>query len=121
MFDSAVVHEYIDNTGQRGGPLVTSFNESSRSDLRLYESDGNKTMLDLYAQGDGFQDTCVDLLGRMLNTVPAGVQLQPAIEPALIKPINVTWDITDDSQLVLSGKIRVCNAPPNARLVTAQS
>lgn len=107
VFDSAVVHEYIDNTGQRGGPLVTSFNESSRSDLRLYESDGNKTMLDLYAQGDGFQDTCVDLLGRMLNTVPAGVQLQPAIEPALIKPINVTWDITDDSQLVLSGKIRV--------------
>ncbi|KAI2471093.1 heme peroxidase [Annulohypoxylon bovei var. microspora] len=107
IFDSAVVHEYIDNTGQRGGPLVTSFNETSRSDLRLYESDGNKTMLELYAQGDGFQDTCVDLLGRMINTVPGSVQLLPAIEPALIKPINVTWDITSDNQLVLSGKIRV--------------
>ncbi|KAI1207825.1 heme peroxidase [Annulohypoxylon truncatum] len=107
VFDSAVVHEYIDSTGQRGGPLVTSFNETSRSDLRLYESDDNKTMLELYAQGDGFQETCVDLLGRMLNTVPAGVQLQPAIEPALIKPINVTWDITTNNQLVLSGKVRV--------------
>ncbi|KAI0880494.1 heme peroxidase [Annulohypoxylon maeteangense] len=107
VFDSAVVHEYIDGTGQRGGPLVTSFNETSRSDLRLYESDRNKTMLELYAQGDEFQDTCVDLLGRMLNTVPAAVQLQPAIEPALIKPINVTWDITSDNKLVLTGKIRV--------------
>lgn len=109
MFDSAVVHEYIDNTGARGGPLVTSFNESSRSDLRLYESDGNKTMLELYAQGDGFQDTCVDLLGRMLNTVPSKVHLQSAIAPAFIKPINVTWDVTGDKQLVLSGKIRVCD------------
>ncbi|KAI0848785.1 heme peroxidase [Daldinia vernicosa] len=107
VFDPGVVHEYIDNTGARGGALVTSFNESSRSDLRLYESDGNKTMLELYAQGDGFQDTCVDLLGRMLNTVPSGVQLQSAIEPALIKPINVTWDVTSDKQLVLSGKIRM--------------
>ncbi|OTA99479.1 hypothetical protein M426DRAFT_67718 [Hypoxylon sp. CI-4A] len=108
VFDSAVVHEYIDNTGARGGPLVTSFNETSRSDLRLYESDGNKTMLELYGQGDdGFQDTCVDLLSRMLNTVPTGVELQPAISPALIKPINVTWDVTSDNQLTLSGKIRV--------------
>ncbi|KAI0114586.1 heme peroxidase [Hypoxylon sp. NC0597] len=106
VFDSAVVHEYIDNTGARGGPLVTSFNETSRSDLRLYESDSNKTMLELYAQGDGFQDTCVSLLSRMLNTVPSGVQLQPAIAPALLKPINVTWDVTSDNQLVLSGKIR---------------
>ncbi|OTA96545.1 hypothetical protein M434DRAFT_373620 [Hypoxylon sp. CO27-5] len=106
VFDSAVVHEYIDNTGARGGPLVTSFNETSRSDLRLYESDSNKTMLELYAQGDEFQDTCVNLLSRMLNTVPSSVQLQPAITPALLKPINVTWDVTSDNQLVLSGKIR---------------
>ncbi|KAI0377202.1 heme peroxidase [Hypomontagnella monticulosa] len=110
VFDAAVVHEYIDNTGARGGALVTSYNESSRSDLRLYESDGNKTMLDLYAQGDGFQDTCVDLLGRMINTVPSTVQLQPAITPALIKPINVTWDVTSDGQLVLSGKVRLLHA-----------
>ncbi|KAI8960358.1 heme peroxidase [Daldinia sp. FL1419] len=110
VFDSAVVHEYIDNTGARGGALVTSFNESSRSDLRLYESDGNKTMLELYAQGDGFQDTCVDLLTRMLNTVPSEVKLQPAIAPLLIKPVNVTWDVTKDNQLTLSGKIRMLYA-----------
>ncbi|KAI1385388.1 heme peroxidase [Hypoxylon trugodes] len=110
VFDQAVVHEYIDNTGARGGALVTSFNESSRSDLRLYESDGNKTMLELYAQGDTFQDTCVGVLQRMLHTVPSAVQLQPAITPALIKPINVTWDVTNGNQLVLSGRIRMLYA-----------
>ncbi|KAI2616801.1 heme peroxidase [Hypoxylon sp. NC1633] len=110
VFDPLVVHEYIDNTGQRGGPLVTSYNETSRSDLRLYASDGNETMLELYAQGDGFQETCVGLLGRLINTVPSAVQLRPTIEPSLMKPINMTWDIASDNQLVLSGKIRVLYA-----------
>ncbi|KAI0165287.1 heme peroxidase [Hypoxylon sp. FL1284] len=110
VFDQAVVHEYVDWTGQKGGALVTSYNETSRSDLRLYVSDGNKTMLDLYASGDGFQDTCVGLLQRMINTVPSDVQLQPAISPAFIKPINVTWDVTAEQHLILSGKIRMLYA-----------
>jgi hypothetical protein len=106
-FDALVVHEYIDGTGQMGGPLVTSFNESSRSDLRLYESDGNETMRQLYGQGDGFLDTCADLLGRMIDTVPSGAQLKDPIRPMDIKPINVTWNFDDNDQLVLTGSIRV--------------
>jgi hypothetical protein len=107
VFDSLVVHEYIDGTGQQGGPLVTSFNETSRSDLRLYESDGNKTMKELYDIGDVFQDICVQVMGRMINTVPSAVSLQGPISPLPIKPINVTWDFDSDRQLTLSGKIRV--------------
>ncbi|KAI1330774.1 heme peroxidase [Xylariaceae sp. FL0255] len=109
VFDPLVVHEYIDGTGQRGGTLVTSFNVSSQSEFRLYESDGNATMQSLYDQGDGFIDTCVNLLGRMLDTVPEGVTLLEAIQPMLIKPINVTWDVSEDNQLMLSGRIRVLN------------
>ncbi|KAI1076004.1 heme peroxidase [Whalleya microplaca] len=110
IFDPLVVQEYIDGTGNRGGALVTSFNETSRSDLRLYESDGNATMQKLYSQGDDFVNTCVNLLERMLHTVPSGVQLQDAISPFLINPINVTWDVTTDNQLTLSGKIRLLHA-----------
>lgn len=106
-FDPLVVAEYVGGTGQMGGPLVTSFNETARSDLRLYESDGNKTMLDLYAKGAGFQDVCVDLMGRMMNTVPAAVELQDPMAPLLIKPVNVTWEFDADDKLVLSGNIRV--------------
>lgn len=107
VFDPRVVHEYIDGTGQLGGPLVSSFNETSRSDLRLYESDGNKTMQGLYDIGDGFQDVCLDVLGRMINTVPASSALLDPITPFAIKPINVTWDFDTDGNLILAGMIRV--------------
>ncbi|ETS83125.1 hypothetical protein PFICI_05001 [Pestalotiopsis fici W106-1] len=107
VFDSRVVHEYIDGTGQLGGPLVSSFNETSRSDLRLYESDGNKTMKGLYEIGDGFQDVCVDVLGRMIDTVPTAAALLDPITPFSVKPINVTWDFDSNDKLVLSGMIRI--------------
>ncbi|KAI1281712.1 heme peroxidase [Xylaria sp. FL0933] len=119
MFDPLVVREYIDGTGNRGGPLVTSFNESSRSDLRLFESDGNATMKALYAQGDGFLDTCVDLLRRAIDTVPAHVKLRDdAIEPMRVKPVNVTWDIAEDGGLELSGRIRILDQVKQNRTIS---
>ncbi|KAK6062754.1 WSC domain-containing protein [Seiridium cupressi] len=106
-FDPRVVYEYIEGIGQMGGPLVTSFNESSRSDLRLFESDGNKTMKELYDKVETFQDVCADVMGRMINTVPYGVSLQDPIAPFPLQPINVTWDFNSDCQLVLCGIVRV--------------
>lgn len=109
VFDARVVREYVDSTGNRGGALVTSFNATSRSDLRLYESDGNATMRTLHARGaDGFLDACVDLLARMIDTVPGGVTLGDVVNPLAIKPVNVTWDVVgNNSRVVLSGRIRV--------------
>lgn len=106
-FDTNVVHEYVDWTGNRGGPLVTTDNTTTRSDLRLYESDGNETMSTLYNMGGGFLGTCVDLMGRMINTVPAGVELGPPVSPIEVKPVNVTFDIDGQGSLGISGKIRV--------------
>ncbi|KAI9664515.1 MAG: hypothetical protein M1821_005961 [Bathelium mastoideum] len=106
-YDSGVVNEYLQGTGQRGGPLVTSFNESSRSDLRLYTSDGNATMKGLAAGGtEGFFDTCVDLLARMLNTVPSSVRLTDVVQPMQIKPVNVTFDLDQSGTLILRGALR---------------
>ncbi|KAK9419588.1 putative Heme peroxidase [Seiridium unicorne] len=106
-FDPRVVYEYIEGIGQMGGPLVTSFNESSLSDLRLFESDGNKTMKELYDKVETFQDVCADVMGRMIDTVPYGVSLQDPIAPFPLQPINVTWDFNSDCQLVLCGRVRV--------------
>ncbi|KAH4957435.1 hypothetical protein HBI26_100720 [Parastagonospora nodorum] len=106
-FDPAVLGEYLHGTGKRGGPLVTSNNVTTRSDLRLYESDQNATMQALFAQGDTFLDTCVGLFNRMMNTVPTGVQLGPVIEALAVKPINVTFDFDAHGKLKLSGKFRI--------------
>jgi hypothetical protein len=118
VFDPNVLGEYLHCTGNKGGPLVTSHNNTMNSDLRLYESDKNATMRALFAQGTGFLDTCIDLMGRAIDTVPAGVQLGEPITPIPVKPINVTYDFNIDGELIMSGKIRILTtsdaAPPTA-------
>ncbi|TVY30360.1 WSC domain-containing protein [Lachnellula hyalina] len=123
-FDTLVVHEYLNGTGNAGGPLVTSFNVSSRSDLRLYESDNNATMTSLANQGNGFFDTCVNLFQRMLDTVPTGVVLSDVIEPMPLKPINATLDFDNDGNLIFTGYIRTLAtgtsaAPQSLNLTTS--
>ena len=110
IFDPNVVGEYLNWTGNKGRPLVTSHNDTMNSDLRLYESDKNATMRALFAQGIGFLDTCVELMGRAIDTVPSGVELTEPISPMPVKPINITYDFDTDGRLMLSGKFRILTA-----------
>jgi hypothetical protein len=111
VFDPLVVHEYLNGTGSQGGPLVTSFNVSSRSDLRLYESDNNATMIKLANQGAGFLNTCSGLLQRMIEVVPSSVTLSEIISPQQVKPINATLDFDASGNLIFKGYIRVSPYP----------
>ena len=106
VFDPLVVHEYLNGTGNQGGPLVTSFNVSSRSDLRLYESDSNATMIELANQGTGFLNTCNELLQRMIEVVPSNVELSDIISPMQVKPLNATLDFDMSGSLIFKGYIR---------------
>ena len=38
------VTDYLQGTGAKGGPLITTTNKTVQSDLRLYSSDQNQTM-----------------------------------------------------------------------------
>jgi hypothetical protein len=107
VFDPNVLGEYLNGTGNKGGPLVTSYNSTMNSDLRLYESDKNATMRTLFDQGARFLNTCVELMGRAIDTVPSGVQLSEPVTAMPVKPINVTYDFGEDGRLMLSGKIRI--------------
>lgn len=107
VFDPLVVTEYLNGTGGQGGPLVNSFNVSSRSDLRLYESDNNATMIELAKQGKGFMNTCVGLMQRMLETVPRSVVLSDVVALMSVKPINATLDFDASGNLIFTGYIRV--------------
>lgn len=106
-FDVNVVHEYLNGTGKCGGTLVTSFNESSRSDLRLYESDGNATMKVLGQSSDYFIKSCTSLLTRMIDTVPSAVTLTDVIDRIPLKPVNTTFDISRSGNQIVSGVVRV--------------
>jgi len=95
---------------------VTSFNVSSRSDLRLYESDNNATIIKLANQGDVFFDTCVTLLQRMIETVPKGVELSDVVEPLPVKPINATLEFDTEDNLIFTGYIRISTSGTSAAL-----
>ncbi|KAH8804086.1 heme peroxidase [Flagelloscypha sp. PMI_526] len=77
-YNRGVVTDFLD--GSTVNPLVTSSNETMRSDLRIFSSDQNSTMQRL-AEKETFDSTCVDLLARMINTVPSGVQLSDVLDP----------------------------------------
>ncbi|KAI4645777.1 hypothetical protein J4E93_005355 [Alternaria ventricosa] len=118
VFDPNVLGEYLNGTGTKGGPLVNSYNDTMNSDKRLYESDKNATMRALFAQGTAFLDTCAELMGRAINTVPAGVQLRESIAIMPVKPFNTTFDFGQDGKLMLSGKVRILtpagSSPPQS-------
>ncbi|KAF2085263.1 heme peroxidase, partial [Saccharata proteae CBS 121410] len=90
--DNNVVLEYLGGYGQCGGPLVTSSNVTVRSDLRLYESDGNYTMQYLGSDFQKFANVCGDVLERMINTVPKDVTLTDPINVQNVKLVNATFD-----------------------------
>ncbi|KAF7340302.1 hypothetical protein MVEN_01949300 [Mycena venus] len=78
-FDNRVAEEYI--SGQTRNPLVVGLNDTTNSDKRIFGSDGNATMLSFAQSPALFASTCADLLTRMVDTVPSGVQLTEVIKP----------------------------------------
>ncbi|KZT35666.1 heme peroxidase [Sistotremastrum suecicum HHB10207 ss-3] len=104
VFDNHVVTEYIDGTTPN--PLVTSFNVSQRSDLRLFSSDNNATMQGLQDAAT-FASVCTDVFTQMLNTVPSGVSLRD-ITPIPLKPVNIQLGVSSAGTATLTGAIRVC-------------
>ncbi|KAF7363106.1 Peroxidase [Mycena venus] len=84
-FDNTVVTEYLKGTTEN--VLVVGSNITTRSDFRIFSSDGNVTMQSL-ASPDNFNQVCADLIGRMIDTVPSTVTLTDPIEPIDFKVWN---------------------------------
>lgn len=105
-FDENRVQQYIRGTGNRGGPLVTNANKTVQSDLRLFSSDGNATILKMAQSADQFRSICATLITRMIDTVPKGVTLTPPIDPASLKYSNVSLNVDWSGTMTLSGFLR---------------
>ncbi|KAE9402259.1 heme peroxidase, partial [Gymnopus androsaceus JB14] len=89
-FDTTIVSQYLQNTTE--DVLVVGPNVTTRSDFRIFSSDGNATMQSLLSP-DTFSATCRDLIQRLINNVPNGVNLtEPMNEPPSANPtLTMLW------------------------------
>ncbi|KAF8188810.1 heme peroxidase, partial [Mycena galopus ATCC 62051] len=105
VYDNHIATQYINDSSV--DQLLVGFNSSTNSDAAIFASDGNQTMLAFAQSNDAFLSRCGDLLERMLNTVPASVQLGDVIEPLTVKPYELSLFFNATGGLQLSGYIRV--------------
>ncbi|KAJ7835314.1 heme peroxidase [Mycena leptocephala] len=111
-FDNTIAVEYVSGTIK--DPMVVGFNDTTNSDRRIFGSDGNATMRAFAKSPEHFQSTCADMLARMFDTVPRGVQLTHSITPLPVKPHNIQLTL-DANTLRLSGEVRFWNMTENTK------
>jgi hypothetical protein len=105
VFDYQNVKEYLDGSGQAGGPLVTTNNLDFRSDFRIFNSDGNKTIKAMNTP-QTFEDVCFKIFERMINTVPKNVTLSKnVVGPRLWITIESHLDLSQTGSVLYSGTI----------------
>ncbi|KAJ7785509.1 heme peroxidase [Mycena olivaceomarginata] len=110
-FDNNVATEYISGTTQN--PLVVGSNATTNSDARIFGSDGNATMRSFAESPELFASTCADLFTRMLDTVPAGVQLnEDLLTPLPVKPELQPLSLINGT-LQFGGSVRFYNLTAN--------
>jgi hypothetical protein len=95
-------------SGYTINPLVVGPNITTRSDARIFSSDGNVTMKALAHSASLFSSTCASLIARMLNTVPRTVTLTEVLEPLPVKPTDLSLIMhANNGSFSLSGDVRV--------------
>ncbi|KAH8892202.1 heme peroxidase [Thozetella sp. PMI_491] len=111
-FDNAVVTEYLNSTTLN--PLVVGENSTTNSDMRIFSSDGNKTMAGL-TNAATFRSTCGAIFERMINTVPSTVTLTDPVEIRDLKPYFDSVQLQKDGTIQLVGRIRMRTTPVTGR------
>lgn len=105
-FDGRVAAEYL--RGNTTNPLIAGRNATLNSDARIFASDGNATIRELGRAGDdGFREACAGVFSRMIDTVPAGVELTDPIEAVDVKPYVSLAPGGGNGSIAFSGWVRV--------------
>ncbi|KAK7427963.1 hypothetical protein QQZ08_005576 [Neonectria magnoliae] len=107
IFDNKVVTKYLNVTTKN--PLVVgpAVRINKHSDFKLFNSDSNRTMERL-ADKNEFRQACKTVLQKMIDTVPAGIELTSPTVPYTVKPVNLQLTLENGgSSPLLTGFIRV--------------
>ncbi|KAF8626946.1 hypothetical protein AX15_004624, partial [Amanita polypyramis BW_CC] len=103
VYDNHVALDFISaNTSNplASGPLM------SRSDFRIFSSDGNATITSM-STPEGFAEACRETITQMIETVPAGVTLTDPITPSPLRPTNVQLTVAKNGSVNIQGEIRI--------------
>ena len=129
-FDTNVASEFVQGTGLKGGPLVTTSNATMANDLRLYTSDNNATITRMASSQGYFNSQCSSLFQRMIEVVPGNVRLTDSVAPnsklasnSNLKPYNVDLNMDWKGGMTLIGYLRyveVAGANPAPATLTVQ-
>ncbi|KAE9382582.1 heme peroxidase, partial [Gymnopus androsaceus JB14] len=103
-FDNTIVSQYLQSTTQN--VLVVGPNVTTQSDLWIFSSDENVTMQNLLSP-DTFATTCTDLIQRMVNTVPNGVNLTDPIAEPFDYVVSEPFFSYQDSALFMTTSLQV--------------
>jgi hypothetical protein len=106
MTDERRAVQFLENSTQNA--LAFGPNETTRSDFRIFNSDGGALMKKLASSQDLFLETCSRLFTRMIDMVPKGVQLSEVITPISLKPDNIFIALDETGNMTITGDIRVC-------------
>lgn len=115
-FDNKVATEFV--AGTPTNPLAYGFNETTRSDFRIFASDGNQTISRFAANNEGFKATCGTLFEKMINTVPKTVTLSEVIKPIPVKP-KVFFNLLPNGYIQLVGEVRFFGMQENPQLTVS--
>ncbi|CAM1507719.1 Fc.00g045670.m01.CDS01 [Cosmosporella sp. VM-42] len=103
-FDNTVALQFIGNVSQNS--LAFGHNETTRSDSRIFNSDGGSLIHKMAASNEFFHQTCASLLERMLNTVPKKVTLTDPIQVIPVKPSRLFATINSNGTMTVTGHVR---------------
>ncbi|KAE9398044.1 hypothetical protein BT96DRAFT_1020381 [Gymnopus androsaceus JB14] len=109
-FDNTIVSQYLQNTTE--DVLVVGPHVTTRSDFRIFSSDGNVTMQSLLSS-DTFNSTCGGLIQRLINTVPNGVNLTDPITEPFDYLISDPYLAYQNGSFFMTTTLRVLNPSAN--------
>ncbi|EFQ96906.1 WSC domain-containing protein 2 [Nannizzia gypsea CBS 118893] len=106
-FDEKVAVDFVG--GVTGNPLTSSTAKRNQrdSDTKVFTADQNVTIKALADQAT-FRTTCARVLQKMIEVVPAGVNLTEPLEPYEVKPSGLQLYLAGNgSTISFTGEIRV--------------
>lgn len=114
--DNSVATQFLENSTQNA--LAFGHNETTRSDLRIFNSDGGDMIHKMAASNDFFISTCTNLLQRMVDTVPKDVKLTEPINAIPVKPDNIDIALDANGNMAITGDLRVSDGASDAEAST---